>query len=166
MERFEDLDQAIRKAAREDKKVVVEEGITGQEVEVAVLGNRDCDASLVGEIGASAQFYDYDDKYINGTSQLYIPARIPQEVSEKIRQTAVRGLPAAGVLGACAGGLFRHRRGQPGDFKRNQHPAGVHLHQHVPQAVDGHGPSPTGSCWISSSSWPCKGPASERGRDP
>ena len=90
VERFEDLDQAIRKAAREDKKVVVEEGITGQEVEVAVLGNRDCDASIVGEIGASAQFYDYDDKYINGTSQLYIPARIPQEVSEKIRQTAVR----------------------------------------------------------------------------
>lgn len=48
VERFEDLDQAIRKAAREDKKVVVEEGITGQEVEVAVLGNRDCDASIVG----------------------------------------------------------------------------------------------------------------------
>ena len=99
VERFEDLDQAIRKAAREDKKVVVEEGITGQEVEVAVLGNRDCDASLVGEIGASAQFYDYDDKYINGTSQLYIPARIPQEVSEKIRQTAVRAYRLLGCSG-------------------------------------------------------------------
>ena len=99
VERFEDLDQAIRKAAREDKKVVVEEGITGQEVEVAVLGNRDCDASIVGEIGASAQFYDYDDKYINGTSQLYIPARIPQEVSEKIRQTAVRAYRLLGCSG-------------------------------------------------------------------
>ena len=99
VERFEDLDQAIRKAAREDKKVVVEEGITGQEVEVAVLGNRECDAALVGEIGASAQFYDYDDKYINGTSQLYIPARIPQEVSEKIRQTAVRAYRLLGCSG-------------------------------------------------------------------
>ena len=99
VERFEDLDQAIRKAAREDKKVVVEEGITGQEVEVAVLGNRDCNASLVGEIGASAQFYDYDDKYVNGTSQLYIPARIPQEVSEKIRQTAVRAYRLLGCSG-------------------------------------------------------------------
>ena len=99
VERFEDLDQAIRKAAREDKKVVVEEGITGQEVEVAVLGNRDCDASIVGEIGASAQFYDYDDKYVNGTSQLYIPARIPQEVSEKIRQTAVRAYRLLGCSG-------------------------------------------------------------------
>lgn len=99
VERFEDLDQAIRKAAREDKKVVVEEGITGQEVEVAVLGNRDCDASIVGEIGASAQFYDYDDKYINGTSQLYIPARLDQEVAEKIRRTAVRAYRLLGCSG-------------------------------------------------------------------
>lgn len=106
VERFEDLDQAIRKAAREDKKVVVEEGITGQEVEVAVLGNRDCDASIVGEIGASAQFYDYDDKYINGTSQLYIPARIPQEASEKIRQTAVRAYRLLGCSGLARVDFF------------------------------------------------------------
>lgn len=106
VERPEDLDQAIRKAAREDKKVVVEEGITGQEVEVAVLGNRDCDASIVGEIGASAQFYDYDDKYINGTSQLYIPARIPQEVSEKIRQTAVRAYRLLGCSGLARVDFF------------------------------------------------------------
>ena len=106
VERFEDLDQAIRKAAREDKKVVVEEGITGQEVEVAVLGNRDCNASLVGEIGASAQFYDYDDKYINGTSQLYIPARIPEEVSEKIRQTAVRAYRLLGCSGLARVDFF------------------------------------------------------------
>ena len=106
VERFEDLDQAIRKAAREDKKVVVEEGITGQEVEVAVLGNRDCDASIVGEIGASAQFYDYDDKYINGTSQLYIPARIPEEVSEKIRATAVRAYRLLGCSGLARVDFF------------------------------------------------------------
>lgn len=106
VERFEDLDQAIRKAAREDKKVVVEEGITGQEVEVAVLGNRDCDASIVGEIGASAQFYDYDDKYINGTSQLYIPARIPEEASEKIRQTAVRAYRLLGCSGLARVDFF------------------------------------------------------------
>lgn len=106
VERFEDLDQAIRKAAREDKKVVVEEGIAGQEVEVAVLGNRDCDASIVGEIGASAQFYDYDDKYINGTSQLYIPARIPQEVSEKIRQTAMRAYRLLGCSGLARVDFF------------------------------------------------------------
>ena len=106
VERPEDLDEAIRKAAREDGKIVVEEGICGQEVEVAVLGNRDAQASLVGEIGASAQFYDYDDKYINGTSQLYIPARIPEEVSEKIRQTAVRAYRLLGCSGLARVDFF------------------------------------------------------------
>ena len=99
VERYEGLDEAIRKAAREDKKVIVEEGIRGQEVECAVLGNRDAQASIVGEIGASAQFYDYDDKYVNGTSQLYIPARLDEEVAEKIRRTAVRAYRLLGCSG-------------------------------------------------------------------
>lgn len=106
VERFEDLDDAIRKAAKEDKKIVVEEGIRGQEVECAVLGNREAQASIVGEIGASAQFYDYDDKYVNGTSQLYIPARIPEEVSEKIRQTAVRAYRLLGCSGLARVDFF------------------------------------------------------------
>ena len=106
VERPEDLDEAIRKAAREDGKIVVEEGICGQEVEVAVLGNRDAQASMVREIGAYAQFYDYDDKYINGTSQLYIPARIPEEVSEKIRQTAVRAYRLLGCSGLARVDFF------------------------------------------------------------
>ena len=97
--RPEDLDQAIRRAAAEDHKVVVEEGIRGQEVECAVLGNRECDASIVGEIGTSAAFYDYEDKYINGTSQLYIPARISDEVAEQIRRTAVRAYRWLGCAG-------------------------------------------------------------------
>ena len=106
VECLEDLDEAIRKAAKEDKKVVVEEGIKGQEVECAVLGNRDAEASIVGEIGASAQFYDYDDKYINGTSQLYIPARIDPEVSDKIRQAAVRAYRLLGCSGLARVDFF------------------------------------------------------------
>ncbi len=96
----EGLEAAIRKAMAEDGKVIVEEGIKGQEVECAVLGNRaNAEASIVGEIGASAAFYDYDDKYINGTSQLYIPARIPEEVAQKIRDTAVRAYKWLGCSG-------------------------------------------------------------------
>lgn len=106
VERREDLDAAIRKAAKEDSKIVVEEGIVGQEVECAVLGNREADASPVGEIGASAAFYDYDDKYINGTSQLYIPARLDEEVSEKIRQTAVRAYRWLGCSGLARVDFF------------------------------------------------------------
>ena len=106
VDRFEDLDEAIRKASREDKKIIVEEGIKGQEVECAVLGNRDATASIVGEIGASAEFYDYDDKYINGTSQLYIPARIPDEAAEKVRETAVRVYRLLGCSGLARVDFF------------------------------------------------------------
>ena len=106
VERFEDLDEAIRIAAREDAKIVVEEGIRGQEVECAVLGNREAQASIVGEIGASAQFYDYDDKYVNGTSQLYIPARIDEAVSDKIREVAVRAYRLPGCFGLARVDFF------------------------------------------------------------
>ncbi len=106
VERFEDLDSAILKAAAEDSKVIVEEGIRGQEVECAVLGNRDAEASMVGEIGASAAFYDYDDKYINGTSRLYIPARLDEDVAEKVRQTAVRAYRLLGCSGLARVDFF------------------------------------------------------------
>lgn len=102
----EGLDDAIRKAAREDAKVIVEEGIRGQEIECAVMGNRDAEASIVGEIGASADFYDYDDKYVNGTSQLYIPARIEEAVAEKVRETAVRAYRLLGCSGLARVDFF------------------------------------------------------------
>lgn len=100
------LDEAIAIAAKEDRKIVVEEGIDGQEVECAVLGNQAPQASAVGEIGASAAFYDYDDKYINGTSQLYIPARIPNTVAEEIRKTAVRAYRLLGCSGLARVDFF------------------------------------------------------------
>ena len=56
VERYEDLDAAIEAAAREDSKIVVEEGIRGQEVECAVLGNRECEASLVGRSAPRPSF--------------------------------------------------------------------------------------------------------------
>ena len=96
---LEELDAAVEKAIAEDGKIVVEEGIEGQEVECAVLGNDFPEVSIVGEIGASAEFYDYDDKYKNGTSQLYIPARLPEETAQEIRKTAVRAYRMLGCKG-------------------------------------------------------------------
>ena len=96
----EKLDAAIRLAAENDTKVVVEEGIVGQEVECAVLGNRGKSvASPVGEIGAGAEFYDYDDKYKNGVAQLFIPARLPEDIAEEVRKTAVRAYNLLGCDG-------------------------------------------------------------------
>ncbi|NBJ89191.1 D-alanine--D-alanine ligase family protein [Acutalibacter sp. 1XD8-36] len=107
VERHEDLPAAIEKASLEDGKVIVEQGIDGQEVEVAVLGTRPgAEASCVGEIGASAQFYDYDDKYVNGTSQLYIPARLPEDVAEKVRETAVKVYRLLGCSGLARVDFF------------------------------------------------------------
>lgn len=97
-----ELDDAIAKAAHEDSKLVIEEGIIGQEVECAVLGNEEPKASVVGEIVTGADFYDYEDKYINGTSQLFIPARIPEETAEEIRRVAVHAYQSLGC-----GGLSR-----------------------------------------------------------
>lgn len=97
-----ELDDAIAKAAHEDGKIVIEENIVGQEVECAVLGNEAPKASIIGEISTDADFYDYEDKYINGTSQLHIPARIPEETAEEIRKTAVHAYRSLGC-----GGLSR-----------------------------------------------------------
>ncbi len=102
----EELDAAVEKAAREDSKVEVEEAIVGQEVECAVLGNGHPIVSGVGEIAASAEFYDYDDKYKNGTSQLYIPARLPEETAEQIRSTALRAYCRLGCSGLARVDFF------------------------------------------------------------
>lgn len=97
-----ELDDAIATAAAEDSKIVIEENIVGQEVECAVLGNEEPKASIIGEISTDADFYDYEDKYINGTSQLHIPARIPDETAEEIRKIAVHAYRSLGC-----GGLSR-----------------------------------------------------------
>lgn len=108
----ENLDAAIRLAADNDCKIVVEEGIVGQEVECAVLGNRGHSvASVVGEIGAAAEFYDYDDKYKNGAAQLYIPARLDPEISEEIRRTAVRAYNLLGCDGLSRVDFFVTEKG-------------------------------------------------------
>lgn len=95
----EQLLAALKKAAEFDRKVLVEEFIDGHEVEVAILGNETPAASTCGEIDAGADFYDYDAKYVSDSSQLYIPARIPEETMERVRETAVRVYEAMGCRG-------------------------------------------------------------------
>ena len=90
---------ALITAGTYDEKILVEEFIHGREVEVAVLGNASPMASICGEIDSGADFYDYDAKYITDTSVAYIPARISEEVSELVRDAAVKVYTAIGCQG-------------------------------------------------------------------
>ena len=85
-----ELRDSIIEASRYDKKILVEEGINGREVECAVLGNEDVQSSCVGEIRAADEFYSYDAKYKNQESKTLIPAEISEEKSEEIRKLAVK----------------------------------------------------------------------------
>ena len=95
----ENLRSALEHAAKFDDKVLVEEFIHGREIEVAVMGNDSPVASVAGEIDSGADFYDYDAKYVTDTSVAYIPARIPEDVEEVVREAAVKVYSAIGCQG-------------------------------------------------------------------
>ncbi len=90
------LKAAVQEAFRFDRKVLVEEFMTGHEVECAVLGNyQDISVSCVGEILASQEFYTFDAKYSDDCpSTLIIPAKLPPDVSETVRKNAAKAFRA------------------------------------------------------------------------
>ncbi len=85
----DELSAAVELARRHDDKVLIEEGVPGVEVECGVLGNRDPIASVVGEIVAHADWYDYSAKYDEGGMELVVPARISPEADARVRELAV-----------------------------------------------------------------------------
>lgn len=84
-----ELVDACAAAAQYDEWIIVEQGVTAREIEVGVLGNADPRASLPGEVIPAHDFYDYEDKYLDGAAQLVIPADLPQDVTEELRRLAV-----------------------------------------------------------------------------
>ncbi len=102
----ESLEEAIKTAFKEDCRLVLEEGISGAEVECAVMGNNEPIASIIGEIEACNEFYDFDAKYINSASNLYIPARLPQEKQDEVRRCAVNAYKALGCSGLARVDFF------------------------------------------------------------
>ena len=77
-----------------DRRIVVEQGIEAREIECAVLGNDEANTSVVGEIVKTSGFYDYNEKYINNTVTLEIPAQISDEVSAKVREYSAKAFRA------------------------------------------------------------------------
>ncbi|NHN32292.1 D-alanine--D-alanine ligase [Paenibacillus agricola] len=86
----EQLIDAVEYAFQFDRKVIVEENVDAREVEVAILGNDEPEASVVGEVLSSNEFYDYKAKYVDGTSSMVIPAEISADISERLRELALR----------------------------------------------------------------------------
>ncbi len=95
----EELLDAVKIAFSHDNKVIIEECISGRELEVAVFGYDSPFASFVGEIESCKTFYDYDAKYILSGSNLFIPARIPDDKAREIQETAVKAYRAMGCKG-------------------------------------------------------------------
>jgi len=110
--REDELAAAVGLARRHDDKVLIEEFVAGTEVECGVLGNRDPVASVVGEIVAHAEWYDYSAKYDEGGMDLVIPARISPEASERVRSLAVESFVATECEGMARIDFFVRRDGE------------------------------------------------------
>ena len=95
----EELDHALRMAAEYDRKIIIEHGIECRELECAVLGNDEPLASVVGEVIASNEFYDYKAKYLDNKSQVIIPAGIPQAIAEEVRRQSIQAFLALDLSG-------------------------------------------------------------------
>jgi D-alanine-D-alanine ligase len=85
----DELNGALIEAVRHDEKIVIEESITGREIECAVLGNEKPVASLCGEVFPGKEFYDYDAKYADAGSKTQIPADLKEEIHDALRRKAI-----------------------------------------------------------------------------
>ena len=102
-----DLAEGLMDAARFDRRIIIEAGVKDvREIEVSVLGNEEPQASVCGEILPSREFYSYESKYIDGTSGLLIPAPLPEDVANQIREYAIRAYKAIDCAGMARSDFF------------------------------------------------------------
>jgi len=90
----EELKKHIEYAAQFDNKILIEENIIGREIECAIIGNEDVNASVLGEIKSAEEFYSFDAKYKNNESKTIIPATLSEDLTEKVRKLAVKAFKA------------------------------------------------------------------------
>ena len=108
-----ELRAALDEAARYDRKLVVEVAVDAREIEISVLGNDEPIASVPGEIVPCNEFYDYAAKYLDGESELLIPAPLPAETTDLVRRLAVEAYLAIDCAGmARADFLLDRQTGQ------------------------------------------------------
>lgn len=110
-----ELEEAVRFALRFDDGVLVERGVSGRELEVAVLGDREeLRASVVGEIVPGREFYDYEDKYLTDGAKLIAPAELPGGLADRLRSLAVQAFGAVGGHGMARVDFLVEHDADPG----------------------------------------------------
>jgi D-alanine-D-alanine ligase len=106
------LGDALSLALHFDEWVVIEEAVTGREVECGVLGDRRPEASVVGEVVPSHDFYDYDDKYSGTGAELHVPADLPSDVTDAARHLALGAFAALRCEGMARVDFFFEEGGR------------------------------------------------------
>lgn len=95
----DELINAITEASKFDKKILIEENMNGREIECAVLGNEEPKASVLGEILPAEAFYSFSAKYQNSDSKTVEAPDLPEELTKKVRELAVKAYKAADCQG-------------------------------------------------------------------
>ncbi|MFB2838879.1 D-alanine--D-alanine ligase family protein [Floridanema evergladense] len=101
-----ELEVALDNAASYDRRIIVEAGVKAREVECAVLGNDNPQASVVGEITYNSDFYDYETKYTEGKADLFIPAKLTLEITAKVQEMAIQAFQAVDAAGLARVDFF------------------------------------------------------------
>lgn len=109
VKRRQDLAATIDQAFRFDRRVLVEKGLDARELEVAALGGDDPFISVVGEIQVAGEFYDFNDKYIDGKSSTKIPAELPGSVAREIHRHAREAFRSLDTYGMARIDFFLER---------------------------------------------------------
>ena len=89
-----ELAAGLATAFAHDSKALVEQGIAARELECGVLGNDAPEASVVGEVIPSHEFYDFEAKYLDDALKLEIPAQVPDAVRAQVRELSLRAFQA------------------------------------------------------------------------
>ncbi|MGD6818549.1 D-alanine--D-alanine ligase [Metabacillus sp. 84] len=102
----EELEAAFEEAFSYDRKIIIEEGIIGREIEVGVIGNDEPQCSVTGEIAPKKEFYDYKAKYVDGDTDMMIPAKVTDSEYEMIEKMAVAAFKAIDGSGLVRADFF------------------------------------------------------------
>ncbi|MBP2243250.1 D-alanine-D-alanine ligase [Cytobacillus eiseniae] len=107
-----ELDHAFAEAFQFDRKIIIEEGVTAREIEVAITGNDNPECSVAGEIVPKKDFYDYKAKYEDGDTALIIPAEITVAEYDELNTMGIKAFKALDCSGLIRADFFLTREGK------------------------------------------------------